>query len=84
MPNGPVVVCDPGVDGLLALFVLAGSGSPPPAVIGTAGNVELEQAYSNAKGIVDLLGLDCPVARGAGSALRGPLLPIGCQFLGDV
>lgn len=76
------MVCDPGVDDLLALFVLAGAGHPPSAVIGTAGNVDLEKAYLNARGIVGLLGLDCPVAKGAGSALLGPYPDVGDPFHG--
>jgi pyrimidine-specific ribonucleoside hydrolase len=83
MRHGLVVVCDPGVDDLLALFVLAGAGNPPSAVIGTAGNVGLEQAYLNAKGIVGLLGLDCPVAKGAGNALLGPYPDAGDPFHGS-
>jgi inosine-uridine nucleoside N-ribohydrolase len=83
VPNGPVVVCDPGVDDLVALFVLTGAGHPPSAVIGTAGNVGLEQAYLNAKGIVGLLGLDCPVAKGAGNALHGPYPDAGDPFHGN-
>jgi pyrimidine-specific ribonucleoside hydrolase len=82
MRSGPVVVCDPGVDDLLALFVLTGAGNPPSAVVGTAGNVDLQQAYVNAKGIVRLLGLDCPVAKGASTALLGPYPETGDPFHG--
>jgi len=81
MPNA-AVVCDPGVDDLLALFVLAGAGTPPAAVIATAGNVDLEPAYRNAQGIVDLLGLDCPVAKGTASGLVGPYPDAGDPFHG--
>lgn len=67
-----VVVCDPGVDDMLALMTLAGLGHVPDAVVATAGNVNLETAYRNAFAIGGWLGFTGPVARGAGSALSGP------------
>jgi inosine-uridine nucleoside N-ribohydrolase len=57
MSEGPVVICDPGVDDFLALLVLAGAGSSPSSVIGTGGNVAAELAYRNAVGTMALLGL---------------------------
>jgi pyrimidine-specific ribonucleoside hydrolase len=76
------VVCDPGVDDFLALLVLAGGGQPPSAVIGTAGNVDANLAVRNAAGIVALLGLDCPVAKGCEGGLRGPYPDTGTPFHG--
>jgi inosine-uridine nucleoside N-ribohydrolase len=82
MTPDPVVVCDPGVDDFLALLVLTGTGHPPRAVIGTAGNVDADQAYRNAAGIVALLGIDIPVAKGAESGLLTPYPETGDPFHG--
>lgn len=67
-----VVVCDPGVDDMLALMTLAGLGHVPDAVVATAGNVDRETAYRNAVTVSGWLGFPGPVARGADSALSGP------------
>jgi pyrimidine-specific ribonucleoside hydrolase len=83
MPHAPVVVCDPGIDDLLALLVLVGAGDPPSAVVGTAGNIDAGLAYRNATGIVELLGLDCPVAQGSQTGLSGPYRDIGEPFHGS-
>jgi inosine-uridine nucleoside N-ribohydrolase len=82
MTRAPVVVCDPGVDDFLALVVLSGAGCPPAAVIGTAGNVDVDQAYVNAAGIVALLGIDVPVAKGAESGLLTQYPETGDPFHG--
>ena len=82
MTRAPVVVCDPGVDDFLALLVLAGIGHPPGAVIGTAGNVDADQAYRNAAGTVALLGIDIPVAKGVESGLLTPYPETGDPFHG--
>ena len=82
MPDGPSVVCDPGVDDFVALLVLAGVGLPPSGVVGTAGNVDAELAFRNAAGIISLLGLDCPVAKGCEVGLRGPYPDTGEPFHG--
>ena len=82
MPPGPVVVCDPGVDDFVALLVMAGAGAAPAAIIGTAGNVDVELAFRNAVGIAGLLGLDCPVARGCSRGLTGAYPDTGEPFHG--
>ena len=71
MNNQAVVVCDPGADDMLALMVMAGLGQPPRAVIGTAGNGDVDMGFRNVAGIVGLLGLDVPVGRGSPTALAG-------------
>jgi inosine-uridine nucleoside N-ribohydrolase len=83
MSEGPVVICDPGVDDFLALLVLAGAGSSPSSVIGTGGNVAAELAYRNAVGTMALLGLDCPVAKGVDSGLACPYPDAGDPFHGS-
>lgn len=83
MSSLPVVICDPGVDDFLALLVLTGAGSPPRAVIGTAGNVDAELAYCNAAGTVALLGLSCPVAKGPNRGFIGPYPDNGDPFHGS-
>ncbi len=82
MTRAPVVVCDPGIDDFLALLVLSAAGCPPAAVVGTAGNVDADQAYRNAAGIVALLGIDIPVARGAACGLLAPYPETGERFHG--
>lgn len=83
MSSPSVVICDPGVDDLLALLVLTGAGSAPKAVIGTAGNVDAELAYQNAARIVALLELRCPVTKGSHHGLVGPYPDIGVPFHGS-
>lgn len=83
MAEGPIVVCDPGVDDFLALLVLAGWGSPPMGIIGTGGNVTADLAYRNAFGAATLLGLDCVVAKGVDSGLDGPYPDTGEPFHGS-
>jgi inosine-uridine nucleoside N-ribohydrolase len=78
----PVVVCDPGVDDMLALMVLVGAGAPPSAIVATAGNVDAEVSYRNAAGIAALLGVECPITRGVAVGLTGPYPDTGEPFHG--
>ncbi|WP_158621517.1 nucleoside hydrolase [Streptomyces triticirhizae] len=69
------LVCDPGIDDLVALLVLCGAGSPPSAVVATAGNTGLAASVRNAAGLHALLELDrlaVPLIEGTGSSLAGP------------
>lgn len=77
-----VVVCDPGVDDMLALMTLAGLGHEPEVIVATAGNVDIETACRNASRIAQSLRFDCPVVRGASDALAGPYPDPGVPFHG--
>lgn len=67
----PIIVdTDPGVDDALALMLAA--ASPEVDVLGiiaVAGNVGVDSTSANAAALADLLGLECPIGRGA----SGPL-----------
>ena len=54
-------MCDPGVDDVIALAVLAGAGRPPARVVAVSGNVSSATAARVASGACALLGLDLPV-----------------------
>jgi hypothetical protein len=54
-------VCDPGVDDVVALAVLAGAGHLPARVVATAGNVTSVTAARVAAGACALLAIDVPV-----------------------
>ncbi|MFT0762335.1 nucleoside hydrolase [Actinomyces sp. F1_1611] len=67
----PIIIdTDPGIDDAIALALAAASDEVDVrAIIAVAGNVGLEHTAPNAAGLADLLGLACPVGRGA----SGPL-----------
>lgn len=71
MAARPIIIdTDPGVDDALAIMLAA--ASPEVEVIGiiaVAGNVGLDHTAANAAALADLVGLDCPIGRGA----SGPL-----------
>lgn len=71
MTRRPIIIdTDPGVDDALAIMLAA--ASPEIEVIGiiaVAGNVGLKQTSANAASLADLVGLNCPIGRGA----SGPL-----------
>jgi inosine-uridine nucleoside N-ribohydrolase len=67
--SGPAVVCDPGLDDMVALMVLTGAGCPPDTVVATAGNAPLPVVARNTAAIVELLGLEATLALGDDRAL---------------
>jgi pyrimidine-specific ribonucleoside hydrolase len=70
-----VIDCDPGTDDLAALIVARQLPSlDVRAVTVVAGNTDLEHATRNALGLVELLGWDVPVARGAAKPLTRDLV----------
>lgn len=71
MPRRPIIIdTDPGVDDALALMLAAASPEVDLlGIIAVAGNVGLDRTSANAAALADLLGLDCPIGRGA----SGPL-----------
>ncbi len=71
MAARPIVIdTDPGVDDALALMLAAASPEVDVrAIIAVAGNVGLDRTSANAAALADLLGLTCPIGRGA----SGPL-----------
>ncbi len=63
--------CDPGVDDALALVLALNSGLVEMAGITTvSGNVSVSKTTRNACRLLDYLGLDVPIARGAGRPLK--------------
>ena len=63
--------CDPGVDDALALIVALNSGLVEMAGITTvSGNVSVSKTTRNACRLLDYLGLEVPVARGAERPLK--------------
>ena len=72
MPARVVLVVDTGVDDALALMVAARHpGIDLHGVVCTAGNVPLRRALANTVYVLDLLGVDVPVAAGADRRLDG-------------
>lgn len=74
----PIIIdTDPGIDDALAIMLAA--ASPEVEVLGiiaVAGNVGLDKTAPNAAALADLVGLDCPVGRGAAGPLwRRDTLP---------
>jgi purine nucleosidase len=66
-----VLDCDPGNDDALALMMLAADpGADLLAVTTVAGNVDRDMTAENALALVGWLGLDIPVAKGAGPLLE--------------
>lgn len=79
MTGVPVVIdCDPGTDDVAALVLacaLARRGELDVAAVTTvAGNVDVDRGTRNALDVVELLGWDVPVARGAAKPLVRDLL----------
>lgn len=65
-----IIDCDPGVDDAFALAMAAYEESLEILAIHTvAGNVTLEHTTRNARGLVKMLGLDVPIAKGADEPL---------------
>lgn len=70
MPTPIIIDTDPGIDDALAIMLAA--ASPEVHILGivaTAGNVGVDFTAPNAAALADLLGIDCPIGRGA----SGPL-----------
>lgn len=70
MAEKVIIDTDPGIDDAFALFYAF--TSPLFDVLGLTtvyGNASIDQVTHNARALVDLAGLDCPVARGAGEPL---------------
>ncbi|MGA2664833.1 MAG: nucleoside hydrolase [Nitrososphaerales archaeon] len=68
-----VLDCDPGVDDALAIVLALNSGKVDLRGITTvSGNVGVDQTTLNARRLLDYLGADVPVSRGAGRPLRVP------------
>lgn len=72
MNTRPIIIdCDPGVDDALALyFAFSHKEFNIKAITVVGGNVSLDKTASNAINLVDYLGVDVKVAKGA----KGPLL----------
>lgn len=72
----PVLLdCDTGIDDALALTYLACRGDVELAgIVSTAGNVTVDHVTRNNLALVELLGLDVPVATGADGPARGDLM----------
>lgn len=68
--TGPTLVCDPGVDDVVALAVLVGLGAAPAAVVATDGNVAATTSARVAAGACALLGLEVPVLVAGGGTVR--------------
>ncbi len=78
-----IIDTDPGIDDAMAIAYAA--ADPGIEVIGLTsvfGNVFVEQGTRNALHLVERLGLDCPVAEGAGKPLAMPLSPPSHQVHG--
>ncbi len=70
-PRRIIFDCDPGVDDALALVLALNSGAVEMAGITTvSGNISVGQTTLNACRLLDYLGLEVPVARGAARPLR--------------
>lgn len=67
----PVIIdCDPGVDDALAIFMaLAAENLDVRAITAVAGNQTLDKTSVNALKLVDYVGADIPVAKGAAKPL---------------
>jgi inosine-uridine nucleoside N-ribohydrolase len=74
------LVCDPGIDDMLALMYLTGAGAPPGRVVATAGNAPLPVTVRNAAAICATLGLPRAVVAGCDRALAGAYPGWGTQF----
>ncbi len=63
----PIIIdTDPGIDDALAIMLAAASPEVDLlGIVAVAGNVALEHTSRNAAALADLLGLDCPVGKGA-------------------
>lgn len=73
MPRPIIIDTDPGIDDALAIMLAA--ASPEVEIIGivaVTGNVGIEHTAPNAAALADMLGLDCPVGRGAALPLSRP------------
>lgn len=77
------VVCDPGIDDMLALMLLAGAGTVPTHVVATAGNAALPVTVANTMAICAMLDLSLSVAAGCDRALAGPYPRWGTEFHGE-
>ncbi|MFE6975829.1 nucleoside hydrolase [Streptomyces sp. NPDC057682] len=80
------LLCDPGIDDMVALMVLCGAGAPPAQVIATAGNVDLAAAVRNTAGLLQRLRpVTDGITLGAGCdrAVGGPYPGQGLGIHGD-
>lgn len=65
-----IMDCDPGVDDAFALAMAFAEDSLDVLAVHTiAGNVSVEHTTRNARGLVKLLGVDVPIAKGADAPL---------------
>lgn len=89
-PMKMIIDTDPGIDDAMAIFYAA--AAPQIDLIGLTtvfGNVRVDQSTRNALALVEMLGLDIPVAGGATQPLEMPPLPLahwihGPEGLGDL
>ncbi|MDN5899408.1 MAG: nucleoside hydrolase, partial [Brachybacterium sp.] len=67
----PILVdCDTGIDDAIALSYLAAHPDAEIAgIVSTGGNVEVTAVHRNNLVLAELLGVDAPIARGAGRPL---------------
>jgi purine nucleosidase len=77
------VVCDPGIDDMLALMLMTGAGLVPAQVVATAGNAPLPVTVANSAAICAMLGLPLSVVAGCDCALAGPYPCWGTKFHGE-
>jgi inosine-uridine nucleoside N-ribohydrolase len=76
MPDKIIIDTDPGVDDAMAIFFAL--NSPELDVLGlttTFGNVSVDMATDNALRLLEMIGKDIPVARGASTPWAQNLLP---------
>src|SRR5690554_756991 len=65
-----IMDCDPGVDDAFAMAMAFAEDNLEVLAIHTvAGNVTVENTTKNARGLVKLLGVDVPIAKGANAPL---------------
>lgn len=76
MGKRPLVIdCDPGIDDFVAILLAHSSGQfDIRAVTTLGGNVRPEYTAANARDLAALLGLSCPVGKGAEKPLMGELV----------
>jgi len=70
MPRPIIIDTDPGIDDALAIMLAAASSEVEIlGLVAVAGNVGIELTAPNTAALADMLGLECPVGRGASAPL---------------
>ncbi len=84
MKTRMIIDTDPGIDDAMAIHYAA--ADPDIEIVGLTtvfGNVYVEQATRNALHLLEMAGLEAPVAEGAAQPLSMPLAPPSHQVHGD-